>query len=117
LIAATIVYTALENFWIRETQGRWKLTFLFGLIHGFGFAGVLKELELPSQSFIRSLLAFNLGVEVGQLSIVALLAWPIAWFIDKKWGRLFQLTLSAIIAFFGFGWFLDRAFGFSIMPF
>lgn len=117
LIAATIVYTAIENFWIRETSGRWKLTFLFGLIHGFGFAGVLRELQLPAQGFVRSLLAFNLGVEVGQLVIVVLLALPIAWLTRQKHGKHFQHAISAIIALFGLGWFLDRALGFSIMPF
>lgn len=117
LIAATIVYTAIENFWIRETKGRWKLTFLFGLIHGFGFAGVLQGLHLPTQGFVRSLLAFNLGVEAGQIMIVALLALPIAWLTKQKHGKHFQYAISAVIALFGLGWFLDRAFGFSIMPF
>ena len=64
-IAATIVYTALENLWIKDASGRWRLTFLFGLIHGFGFAGVLRDLALPTDGFVRALLAFNLGVEAG----------------------------------------------------
>ena len=117
LIALTIVYTAIENFWIKEIKGRWKLTFLFGLIHGFGFAGVLRELDLPAQGFVRSLLAFNVGVEVGQLLIVSLLALPIAWLTSTKYGNQLRLTISAMIAIFGLGWFLDRAFGYTLMPF
>lgn len=116
-IAATIVFTALENFWIKDTSRRWKLTFVFGLIHGFGFAGVLRELELPTDGFIRSLLTFNLGVEAGQLAIVAVFAIPIALVTRSRYGRAFQRTASATIALCGLGWFLDRAFGLELMPF
>ena len=74
-IAATIIYTALENFWIHPgdaaSRRRWMLAFGFGLIHGFGFAAVLRELGLPSTGLIRCLLSFNVGVEFGQLVIVA----------------------------------------------
>jgi hypothetical protein len=115
-IAATIVYTAAENFWIRDTSGRWKLTFVFGLIHGFGFAGILGGLNLPAEGFVRSLLAFNLGVEAGQLAIVAVLALPCALLARRTWGRKVQLLLSAVIALFGVGWFIDRAFGLEMMP-
>jgi hypothetical protein len=116
-IAATIVFTAVENFWIRDTSGRWKLTFVFGLIHGFGFAGVLRDLDLPTEGFVRSLLAFNLGVEVGQLAIVAALAVPAAMLAKWKYGRIAQCVLSGAIALCGLGWFLDRAFGLELMPF
>ena len=72
-IAATIVYVAAENFWIEHDARRWRLTFAFGLIHGFGFAGVLRELGLPTVGLVRSLVAFNVGVEAGQLAIVLVL--------------------------------------------
>lgn len=116
-IAATIVFTAVENFWIHDTSGRWRLTFVFGLIHGFGFAGVLRDLDLPTEGFVRSLLAFNLGVEAGQLVIVAALAIPATMLARWKHGRAAQCILSGIIALCGIGWFLDRAFGLNLMPF
>jgi len=116
-IAATIVFTAIENFWITDTAGRWKTTFAFGLIHGFGFAGVLRDLGLPTESFLRALLAFNLGVEAGQLAIVAILAWPAMQLARWKHGPAARRVLSGIIALCGLGWFLDRAFGLHLMPF
>lgn len=116
-IAATIVFTAVENFWISQEVSRWKLTFSFGLIHGFGFAGILRGLNLQTEGYVRSLLAFNLGVEAGQLVIVAALAIPTALLARWKHGRAVQLALSALIALCGLGWFLDRAFGLNLMPF
>jgi hypothetical protein len=116
-IAATIVYVALENFWIREAPHRWKLTFAFGLIHGFGFAGVLRELGLPKVGLVRSLLAFNVGVEVGQLAIVLAL-FPLAYAIARlKYGGVVQKIISGAIVVCGLCWFIDRAFGLQIMPF
>ena len=116
-IAATIVYTAAENFWITDTAGRWKTTFAFGLVHGFGFAGVLRDLGLPTDGFVRALVAFNLGVEVGQLAIVAALAWPAVWLGRWKHGRTAGRVVSAAIGLCGLGWFVDRAFGLGLMPF
>ncbi len=78
LIAASIVYVAAENLWAlrRGTRAaalrhRWMLTFAFGLVHGFGFASVLRELHLPRSGLAAALVTFNLGVEVGQVCIVA----------------------------------------------
>jgi len=115
-IAATIVFTALENLWIRSAAGRWRLTFLFGLVHGFGFAGVLRDLGLPREGFLRALLAFNLGVEAGQLAIVAALALPAAAIARSRHARGIRTAASLAIAACGLGWFLDRACGFSLMP-
>ena len=115
-IAATIVFTALENLWIKDASGRWRLTFLFGLIHGFGFAGVLHDLALPTDGFVRALLAFNLGVEAGQLAIVAALAVPAAALARSRQTRWIRGGLSVAIALAGLGWLLDRGFGFAIMP-
>jgi HupE / UreJ protein len=74
LIAVTIAIAALDN--LRPVLGRRRflMTFLFGLIHGFGFAGVLQELELPTSAFVGALLQFNLGLELGQVTIVAAVA-------------------------------------------
>ena len=70
MIAASIVYVAVENFFIREIDRRWRLTFLFGLIHGFGFAGALRQFGLPAHAIGPALASFNVGVEIGQLAIV-----------------------------------------------
>jgi len=91
LIALSIVAVALENLWalrpplegarVRESiRRRWRITLAFGLVHGFGFASALRALELPRSLLAPSLLTFNLGVELGQLAVVAV-AWPfLRWF-------------------------------------
>ena len=74
-IALSIVYVAAENLLLRRPpRGRWLVSFGFGLVHGFGFAGVLKELALPPSSLVWPLLTFNLGVEIAQVAIVAVVA-------------------------------------------
>ena len=69
-IAVTIILAALDNVWPIFPVRRVIVTFCFGLIHGFGFAGVLAELNLPTSEFVRALLEFNIGLELGQLMIV-----------------------------------------------
>ncbi|PDT87259.1 hydrogenase/urease accessory protein [Bradyrhizobium sp. Y36] len=71
-IAASIIFVAVENFVERDIDRRWRVAFLFGLIHGFGFAGVLREVGLPPNAIVPALGAFNIGVEVGQIAIVAI---------------------------------------------
>ena len=70
-IALSIVYVAAENLLATRRDGRWLVSFAFGLVHGFGFAEVLGELGLPSTALATSLVAFNVGVEVAQVAIVA----------------------------------------------
>jgi hypothetical protein len=120
LIAASIVAVALENLWalrapverIRVTASiarRWRITFAFGLVHGFGLAGALRALELPRELLAPSLLTFNLGVEVGQLGIVAL-AWPLLrWFRSLRgvWPRGLRWA-SAVLAGVGGVWIIQR---------
>ncbi len=114
-IAATIVYVALENLWVKDTRHRWWLTFFFGLIHGFGFANVLREMGLPKIGLIRCLLSFNLGVECGQLVIATLLL-PLAYGLNHwKYGRNVAMGISVLLAAFGTAWFIDRAFGLELM--
>jgi hydrogenase/urease accessory protein HupE len=69
-IALSIVYVAAENFFVRDLRRRWMVTFAFGLVHGFGFAGVLREYGIPRDALVPALAAFNVGVELGQLTIV-----------------------------------------------
>ncbi len=72
LIALSIAYVAIENLVTRELKPwRLALVFMFGLLHGLGFAGVLRELGLPREEFLTALLTFNLGVEGGQLTVIA----------------------------------------------
>ena len=77
-IAASVVLAAANNLWPVVEKRRWLVAFSFGLIHGFGFASVLTELGLPKDALVLSLLGFNLGVEIGQLAIVALFL-PVAY--------------------------------------
>jgi len=72
VIAASIVFVAMENFFSRDIDGRWRVTFAFGLIHGFGFAGALQEVGLPPNAVATALAAFNVGVEIGQVAIVSI---------------------------------------------
>jgi hypothetical protein len=78
VIAASIVVAALNNVFPRITEGRWRIAFAFGLLHGFGFASVLSEMGLPPGARVLSLLGFNLGVEAGQLAVV-LAVMPLAF--------------------------------------
>jgi hypothetical protein len=115
-IALTIVYVAAENFWRKSMSHRWMLTFGFGLIHGFGFATVLAELGLPTLGRVRCLLAFNVGVELGQLAIVCV-AFPLIVLLERgAHGRRAATAISAAVGLFGLGWFVERAFGLGFMP-
>lgn len=117
-IAASIVYVAVEN--IRgdvDVTHRWRLTFAFGLVHGFGFAAVLRELGLPSEGLVRSLLAFNLGVETGQL-IIAAFCWPLLWWLLRRPGAArVRIGVACVLLAFGAAWFIDRVFALRWMPF
>lgn len=114
VIALSIVYIAFENFFVKNSDQRWLIAFIFGLMHGFGFAGVLTELGLPTKGLVTSLVSFNVGVEIGQIVIIAL-AFPIISYISKtRWQRQFVYGLSSIILIFGLLWFFERAFGWNL---
>src|SRR5688500_17547205 len=88
LIALSIAYVAIENIVTRELKPwRLVLVFMFGLLHGLGFAGVLRELGLPREEFLTALVTFNLGVEGGQLTVIALALVAVAPFMKKGWYR------------------------------
>jgi hypothetical protein len=116
-IAISIAYVATENFFLRRADHRWLLTFCFGLVHGFGFANVLHDLGLPTRGLVPSLLAFNVGVEIGQLCIVLLLFPITLWLSRQRFQRPVVLTVSSLILLLAIGWFVERAFGLSFMPF
>jgi hydrogenase/urease accessory protein HupE len=118
-IAASIVYVAAENFLSRDVGKRWRVTFAFGLIHGFGFASALQEFGLPRNALVPALASFNLGVEIGQIAIVCLLI-PAMLGMDHLLasGRdaalpptrsaLAVYGISAVIVGLGSYWFLAR---------
>lgn len=116
-IAVTIVYLAVQNLRGVNTDRRWLLTFAFGLVHGFGFAGILGEMDLPTSGLVRCLLAFNLGVEAGQLAFVAV-ALPLVIGLRRlKHERQLAAAISILLGLFGAAWFADRAFSLGLMPF
>jgi hydrogenase/urease accessory protein HupE len=112
-IAASIVFVGVENLARggSEPAGRWALTFLFGLVHGFGFASVLRELGVGSggRGLAVPLLSFNLGVEVGQITIAAIVL-PLVWQLRRGgwFVRYGALGMSAAVAAAGLFWFFQR---------
>lgn len=110
LIALSIAYVAVENVVTRELKPwRLALVFLFGLLHGLGFAGVLRELGLPRDEFLTALLTFNLGVEGGQLTVIAAAMLAVSPFMKKDWYRQrVVIPASVLIAAIGLYWFVVR---------
>lgn len=113
-IALSIVYVGVENIgWKVVDTRRGLLTFAFGLVHGLGFAGVLKGIGLGAggHSILPPLLAFNLGVETGQLAIVILILPMLLYLRKTTWfARFGSLGLSALVIAAGVVWFCQRAF-------
>lgn len=111
LIALSIVYVAFENVWSSELKrSRIVLVFVFGLLHGLGFAGVLRELALPPSEFLTGLLSFNVGVEAGQLTVIALASLLVArWTVNPHRYRQFVvIPASVLIALVGVFWTVTR---------
>jgi len=110
-IAATIVYVAIENL-IRgdHPKGRQWLTFGFGLIHGFGFASVLRELDISSgdSGILMPLLSFNLGIETGQIAVASVVLPLIWWLNNKPYADKFLKGCSALVCLVGAYWFIER---------
>ena len=111
-IAASIIVAALNNVFPRVTEGRWRIAFAFGLLHGFGFASVLAEMGLPQGARLVSLVAFNLGVEAGQLAVV-LAVMPLAYLLRSTafYRRGVMPWGSTAIAGLAMVWFVQRAVG------
>jgi hypothetical protein len=112
VIAASIIVAALNNVFPRVTEGRWRIAFAFGLLHGFGFASVLAEMGLPKGARLVSLVAFNLGVEAGQLAVV-LAVMPLAYVLRSTafYRRGVMPWGSSAIAALALVWFMQRALG------
>lgn len=112
LIALSIAIVAIENIATAKLHvWRSAIVFAFGLLHGLGFAGVLTELGLPRSEFATALIAFNVGVELGQLSVIACAFLLIGWWRKRSWYRPYvTIPLSVIIAALGLYAAVQRAF-------
>ena len=117
-IAASVVLAALNNVFPLFTGRRWAVAFGFGLIHGFGFASVLADQGLPQGALARALLGFNLGVEAGQLAIVAVFL-PLAYALRRTvlYRQGVRIGGSLLIAALAGVWFAERAFNLKLLPF
>ena len=109
-IAASVVLAALNNIYPLISKKLWLVAFCFGLIHGLGFANVLKDLGLPNHMLLIALLAFNLGVETGQLAIVSIFL-PVAYRFRYSWcyRQLIFSTGSVFIALIALIWLIERS--------
>jgi hydrogenase/urease accessory protein HupE len=112
-IALSIVYVGADNLLVRSGRDvRPWIAFAFGLVHGFGFANVLREMDLPARALGWSLAAFNIGVEAGQLLVVAVAAAALAWL--RSWnealGRRLAVAGSIVVMIAGAFWFVERLF-------
>jgi hypothetical protein len=110
-IALSIVITALNNLWPVLPLSGWAIAFVFGLVHGFGFANVLIDLGLTDVTLALSLLGFNVGVELGQMAIV-LVFFPLAFLVRNTffYERLVFRTGSLLIALVAGLWMYERVF-------
>jgi hydrogenase/urease accessory protein HupE len=113
VIALSIVYVGADNLMVRGGQDvRAWIAFAFGFIHGFGFASVLREMDLPARDLGWALLSFNLGVEIGQLFVVAMVASLVGalrtW--SEQAGRRLALAGSVVVIAAGTFWFIERVF-------
>jgi hypothetical protein len=114
-VGLSIVYVAAENFFVRDIRHRWWLAGLFGLVHGFGFASVLRDYGLPRDALLPALAAFNAGVELGQLAVVLV---AMAAFTALRVGgparepdRRFVLAASGAILLLGIYWTAEPLLG------
>jgi hydrogenase/urease accessory protein HupE len=111
MIALSIMYVAIENLFTGHVHP-WRvlLVFAFGLLHGMGFAGVLRELGLPRSEFVTALVTFNVGVEVGQLTVIAAASLLLAsWARRRQWYRArVVVPISLAIAVTGLYWTVQR---------
>jgi hypothetical protein len=110
IIALSIAFIAIENLMTTDLKP-WRpvVVFAFGLVHGLGFAGVLQEMGLPRHQFATALVSFNIGVELGQLSVIALAFAIVGWWRRREWyRRAIVLPASSVIAAIAIFWTIQR---------
>lgn len=110
VIAFSIAYVALENLSGRRAMARYQITFIFGLVHGFGFSNVLREMDLSRSHLALSLFSFNLGVELGQVAFVLALFPFVRYVESSRWKRQIQISVSLVVLCLAAYWFVRRAF-------
>ncbi|MGI9027686.1 MAG: HupE/UreJ family protein [Candidatus Saccharimonadales bacterium] len=117
IIALSIAVMAIatvffrHNKYIKNTKSKLGIIFFFGLFHGLGFAGLLQEINVPDDKFVSSLLAFNIGIEFGQLIVIAL-ALPVIYLLrNKSWYPLLIKIVAVIISTIAIIWIFQRVFG------
>ncbi len=114
-IALSVVVSGLNVIFGFFRGRHWQIAFMFGLVHGFGFAGVLAELSLPREQLIASLLAFNVGVEIGQLTIVAILIPVLTLARAPMIRRVAMISAGFVVTIAGSVWMIERMFGYSLL--
>jgi hydrogenase/urease accessory protein HupE len=115
VIALSICYIALENLFRKEVKYRWLITFCFGLIHGFGFASVLKDFIVGKSDLVLSVLSFNVGVEIGQLMIFVVMLPGLHFLKNRMEFRIVTAGASVAIFVLGFAWLVERLFDLKLL--
>jgi hypothetical protein len=110
LIALSIAYVAAENLLLSRAIERYRITFLFGLVHGFGFSTILRQMQLPRRNLALSLFSFNVGVELGQLLFVAIVFPMMMYLAASAWQNRVRSAVSSAIVCLSVYWFVQRAF-------
>ena len=110
LIALTIAVVAFENVFQKSFRRRWILIFVFGLVHGLGFVGVLKEITVSKQELLTSLVSFNIGIEAGQILIVSAGLFFMYFVHKTPWSAVFVRWSSVAIGVLGLVWFVERIY-------
>ena len=113
LIALSIVAVGIENIFVKTVKiRRIVVVFLFGLLHGMGFAGVLSQLGLPESDFVTALVFFNIGVEVGQLFVITVAFLCVFWLLKNQqlYRQWVVIPVSALISLIGLYWTYERLF-------
>ena len=113
LIAASIVFVAVENIFTKEIKPwRYAVVFCFGLVHGLGFASAFAQVGLPRENFLTGLVGCTLGVECGQLAVIASAFLAVGWFRHRPWyRRAIVVPASSVIALIALGWTIQRVLG------
>ena len=116
-IAVTIAFIGIENFFLKKvTKRRYITVFIFGLIHGLGFASVFVEQvrSVPDDKLLKPLLGFNLGVELAQITVILVAALFFSFLKKKKTREFWQKAGSVLVTLAGIIWVLQRAFGWDL---
>ncbi len=111
LIAVSILYMAVENVFRPNLQRRWLITFAFGLVHGFGFSFLLKsQLQFAGDHLLTSLLAFNVGIELGQLLVLGVVLPPLVWLFNRASAheRAITVIASLLVGHTAWHWMIER---------